>query len=377
MIDDDLFILSDVNLLNIFLEKFTGDEPFIPIENPIVEQNIITISEEELKSEDKLDKAINLFNYTGYVECNFNPEFHRWMLKFKENGVVKFEEGHFSPFSAKRRVVEYLSELGLVNIIKINNVNNGLVNQDKINDDSNYKVCPICLKKFSPNSVQQKYCHKCRIKYPQYEREILVGINNGSYNQSTINEIKKLFDKGYSRSKIAKMFKFSSVSSINFLLKYDNKIQSKDNLVMENNSEHTKICPICGNSFTFKKSVHTQKYCDDCKLKYNYVERMVLTKINEGEISRSTADKIRDLQVQKYSDMVIAKKLGLRTNFIPIILDYFSEIDNTTVEKEDTNVSSPSKNPTISRIMFCPSEISFSTAYSNSPTPFSFIILPK
>lgn len=68
---------------------------------------------------------------------------------------------------------------------------------------------------------------------------------------------------------------------------------------------------------------------------------MVLTKINEGEISRSTADKIRDLQVQKYSDMVIAKKLGLRTNFIPI-LDYFSEIDNTTVEKEDTNVSSPS-----------------------------------
>lgn len=229
MIDDDLFILSDVNLLNIFLEKFTGDEPFIPIENPIVEQNIITISEEELKSEDKLDKAINLFNYPGYVECNFNPEFHRWMLKFKENGVVKFEEGHFSPFSAKRRVVEYLSELGLVNIIKINNVNNGLVNQDKINDDSNYKVCPICLKKFSPNSVQQKYCHKCRIKYPQYEREILVGINNGSYNQSTINEIKKLFDKGYSRSKIAKMFKFSSVSSIiffylNMIIRFNQRI---------------------------------------------------------------------------------------------------------------------------------------------------------
>ena len=107
----------------------------------------------------------------------------------------------------------------------------------------------------------------------------------------------------------------------------------------------TKICVICGKEFEIKgKFSSSQKYCDECKDKYNASERIVLQGIKKGTFNKEMAIKAKKLQEEGCPKTRIANKLKLKQgNLVEPLIKFFlgesKEEEHATQEEENISIS--------------------------------------
>ena len=349
---DDLIILANRNRLNEFIRQYSdSDEYIIKIKEDELPK--LDIFDEDLKSEDSLDKVINLIDYQNFVECNYNNEYSSWMVILKKEGQIFLSQNFATPYQAKLIAVRYLGEIGIINIIKDtksqkfeDDYQPKQIKKEKINrierEKKYRKTCPLCGKKFiSYDEEGDIFCYSCVKKYNFIEKQALEDIVNGVYDKEFLNQILTLKNRGVDDYRIAKSlnlkYKFSVESLIRFLSDdellrqiYENleSSQQKDLFKSKNiDSEFSiktaeklptfKICPICGKEFEVK-SGSDKECCDECKLKYTPYEIKVLIGIIEGRYDKATAVKIRGLLNQGYPKLEVSQKLNLDT---PSLID--------------------------------------------------------
>ena len=334
--ENNLFILADVSIVNNFLEEYSLNQEFTPLSNEPLYDEKIEVYSYQLSSEKLLDEAVNLFIFSDYVDIRFIKNLNFWRVQLKKENRVITKKLFVDTFDAKLYALDYLIKLNLIYVLS----------DDVLYDKKGVKICPACLNEFKPVTKKQKFCDNCKSKYNQFEREVLTGINEGIYTKELADKIVELKKYGKSNVGIAKELGLKN-TLIPHILKFTNVSIDSTNVDKSNSKKSyiSKTCAICGASFEISKNIqHTKKYCDNCKSKYTYNERIVLTKINEGEITSKTAEKIIYLKNQGYSNKIIAKKLFLRTAYIQSILDYFGKDNNIEgiskdISKEDTEKS--------------------------------------
>lgn len=193
------------------------------------------------------------------------------------------------------------------------------------------KSCPVCGKNFTSKgkfNTSQKYCDECNSKYDTFEKSALIGINEGIYTTDMAIQIKSLLDSGMSKSKIISKFKLKNTSMINPILKFllqESEDFIGDELEVEGVFEDInklKHCAVCGKTFIEPKNITNQKFCDDCKHKYDPFELRTLVAINEGLYDEDLAIEINDLLKQDYTKVAIGKKLNIDDSSINSILKF-------------------------------------------------------
>lgn len=384
---DDLIILANKSKLNDFIKEYSdSDEYIIEIKEEVPKLNI---NNEVLKSEDTLDKAINLIDYQNFVECYYNHENFSWVVTLKKDGQIFLSQNFVTPYQAKLTAVRYLGEIGIVNIIKNNHQlefdNSKILKQPReIKDTKNepnyelskeskefysegaiktdisnnqYKKCVICgnvifHKDYATN---RKYCDECKSKYKPSQLRALVGIREGKYTKEEAISIKKLRMEGKTNTQIAYRLGIPN-NLISPILSYysthdplslsvvhtENTDNTEDIENIENientKSKKSKVCPICKKTFEEKKRGSGQKYCDDCKNKFTPTEIQVLIGINEGKYTTELAIRLKDLKEHGFTNTFISSEenipLTLVTPIIHILLDDDKKIDGISFNKK-------------------------------------------
>lgn len=235
-------------------------------------------------------------------------------------------------------IIKFLLPDDEVNNVAINTPDNTLIDEDETTvegntADNNARICPVCEKPFAPKgkfNSSQKYCDECNGKYDTFEKNVIIGIKDGIYTRKMAEKIQELLEMGISKSRIAKKFNLKNTSLIDPILKFLLEDSEKPYLVHEsytldeNNSDFhnqkIKNCLVCGNTFVEPKNVSNQKFCNDCRSKYDPFELRVLTGINEGIFDEDLAIRINDLLIEGYPKTVIGRVLSLDDSLInPII----------------------------------------------------------
>ncbi|MBQ6138822.1 MAG: hypothetical protein IJI80_03995 [Methanobrevibacter sp.] len=374
---DDLIILANRTKLNEFIREYSDSEEYII---QIKEEEIpkLNIYDEYLKSEETLDKAINLIDYQNFVECYYNHENSDWIVTLKKEGHIFLSQNFVTPYQAKLMAVRYLGEIGVVNIIK-NNFDSKFENNHvlrgpteikdakteanldlseeskdigpkndsdvsiKTNVSANkHKKCLICGNEIihKDYATNRKYCDECKNKYKPSELSALVGIKEGKYTEETVNSIKKLKMEGKTNTQIAYKLGIPNPLITPILRHYPTDNASSLSFVPENNKEsnNSKVCPICKKTFEEKKRGSGQKYCDDCKSKFTPTEIQVLIGINEGKYTTELAIRLKDLKEQGFTNTFISSEenipLTLVTPIIHILLDDDKKIDGISFNKK-------------------------------------------
>lgn len=111
-------------------------------------------------------------------------------------------------------------------------------------------------------------------------------------------------------------------------------------------TEQIKRCVVCGSEFKKQKG-STQKYCPDCKEKYNSYQLLVLIGINQGKYNKKMANEIKELLDKGTPKTKIAKKYKLEDpSLINPIIDflYYNDIKPTTISQKYFNSNLIHKN---------------------------------
>ncbi|WP_405323847.1 hypothetical protein [Methanobrevibacter sp.] len=374
---DDLIILANRTKLNEFIREYSDSEEYII---KINEEEIpkLNIYDEYLKSEETLDKAINLIDYQNFVECYYNHENSDWIVTLKKEGHIFLSQNFATPYQAKLMAVRYLGEIGIVNIIKDNfdskfENNHVLREPTEIKDaktevnlelseeskdigpkkdsdvsiksnvsDNKYKKCVICGNEIihKDYATNRKYCDECKNKYKPSELSALVGIKEGKYTKETVNSIKKLKMEGKTNTQIAYKLGIPNPLITPILRHYPTDNASSLSFVSEEKKEsnNSKVCPICKKTFEEKKRGSGQKYCDDCKSKFTPTEIQVLIGINEGKYNTELANRLKNLKELGFTNTFISSEenipLTLVTPIIHILLDDDKKIDGISFNKK-------------------------------------------
>ena len=319
LIDDNenLLILETQHNLNEFIEMYSDNLP-----NDLITSDDDVHPKQTILSkylyEKTLDKVFNLIDYQKYVESKQDNKTGDWLLIYKKEGNSISFMSFKTPFEAKMAAVRYLDEHNIIDVVADES-------EDIFKAGNKILICPVCGKEFLTKSMlSQKYCEDCNNKYSYSEKSVLIGIHQGKYTNQTAIEISNLLDQGVPKKDIAKKLKLENSSFINPILKFllpdsksniedlnesDTKDVGDDNLIDDINK--VKHCAACGKEFIEPKNVSNQKFCGDCKDKYNSFELRVLAGMNEGLYDEELAIKINELLKQGYTKVEIGRKLDV------------------------------------------------------------------
>lgn len=319
--NENLLILESQHTLNEFIEMYSDNLPEDLITSEDDTHPKQTILSKYLY-EDTLDKVFNLIDYQKYVESKQDNKTGKWLLNYKKEGNIISVMSFETPFEAKMAAIRYLDEHNIIDVVANET-------EDIFNNGNKILICPVCGKEFLTKSMfSQKYCEECNDKYSHSEKSVLIGIHQGKYTNQTAIDIDNLLNQEVSKKDIAKKLKLDNSSLINPIIKF---------LLLDSGSpietipeeerrfddiRKVKRCAVCGNTFIEPKTVSNQKFCDDCKNKYDAFELRILSGINEGVYDEDLAIKINELLQQDYTKADISRKLDINKSLINPLLKY-------------------------------------------------------
>lgn len=303
-------------------------------EHTVLEENLkntkekLVIPEDILNSQYLLDEKID---FDKYMEHCYISSVGNNKVIFKENGELSSIKQYTSSYEAKLSMINHLQKLGIIEV-KYEESSDSY-------DSRNFKVCPICQKRFSLKgkyNSTQKYCDVCKSKYNNFELKVLTGINEGIYTESMALRIKELLDQGNTKTKVASMLNISNASLITPILKFflSNESTEEKSIKAESVEKLDKVCHICGKEFVVDKD-NGQKYCNDCKLKFSPIELSVLYDIEQGKYTEKTAIEIAKLKQDGKTNKQISNALKLpHPGVITPILNFLLKYADLSDEKE-------------------------------------------
>ena len=191
------------------------------------------------------------------------------------------------------------------------------------------------------------------VRFNNFEREALAGINEGKFNLSLASEMLKLRNEGMRLEEIAdKINSLKGYPNItpeiieplfNFLLKHE----AED--VLESYQEYLKgvkikFCDVCGEEFVESKKVSGQTTCKTCRKKYKSTEIIVLKGYKKGKYNQNTAIYAYNLRKVGLNNKEIAEELKIPSNLVSSIIDLLLPEEYSKKNKDEVSVNNKPKN---------------------------------
>lgn len=251
--------------------------------------------------------------------------------------------------------------------------------------------CPICGREFiSYHTKKNIICSSCNSKYKFFEKKALEGIIRGKFDKNVLKEILMFRENGLSDEDIAKTLNIKHDFMIKPLVKFlsdddllntieknlsgeldsdsnnaidEDSTSEKDGVVADISSEAEvsasekdgvvadvsseaegpafKTCPICKREFVLKGKYNSnQKYCDDCKSKYDNFELNALAGIDKGIYTEDMAIRMKELLDQGNSKSQVARMFNIKnstliTHILKFLLNDNPEDDEPQISKDE------------------------------------------